>query len=106
MTKILQAASTLTDRYQTTIPELVRESLHLHKRDRITYTIEKNGKVVLSRTEQNDPVLGQFLLFLSKDMQKNPSHIHSVGKELIERAQSLISGVDVDLDAPLDEKDE
>jgi len=31
MGKLLQAESTLTDRYQTTIPEPIRESLHLSK---------------------------------------------------------------------------
>lgn len=35
MSKILQAASTLTDRYQTTIPEPIRELLHLKKETRL-----------------------------------------------------------------------
>ncbi len=106
MTKILQAASTLTDRYQTTIPEPVRELLHLNKRDKITYTLEDNGKVLISRTNEDDPLLGDFLHFLSSDIKNNPSHIQSFSPALIKRARSLTSGIEVDLDAPLNEKDE
>lgn len=32
--------STLTDRYQTTIPEPIRKALGLNKRDKIRYTIQ------------------------------------------------------------------
>lgn len=106
MSKILQAASTLTDRYQTTIPEPVRELLHLNKRDKITYTIEDNGKVLISRANEDDPVLGDFLSFLAKDIEKNPSHIRSIDPALLDRARHLISAVEIDLDAPLDDKDE
>jgi antitoxin PrlF len=106
MSKILQAASTLTDRYQTTIPEPVRVLLHLSKRDKITYTIEENGKVLISRAGEDDPVLGDFLAFLANDLKNNPSHIRSLSPVLIDRAQNLVSGIEVDLDAPLNDKDE
>ena len=35
----LEAESTLTDRYQTTMPETVRRALKLGKRDKIHYTM-------------------------------------------------------------------
>jgi antitoxin PrlF len=41
-----EAESTLTDRYQTTIPDPVRKALHLNKRDKIHYTIQPNGQVI------------------------------------------------------------
>ena len=44
-----QAESTLTDRYQTTVPETVRQALRLGKRDKIHYTIRSDGDVVLTR---------------------------------------------------------
>jgi antitoxin PrlF len=44
--------STLTDRYQTTVPESVRRTLRLDKRDRIDYSIRSNGEVVLTRAER------------------------------------------------------
>jgi len=104
MNKLLQAASTLTDRYQTTIPEAVREILHLSKRDKITYTIEENGKVIISRANEEDPVLGEFLNFLANDINKNPAHVQSLSPDLVNRARQLIAGVEVDLDAPLDDE--
>lgn len=106
MTKILQAASTLTDRYQTTIPEPVRELLHLNKRDKITYIIEDNGKVLISRAIEDDPILGRFLNFLANDIKNNPSHIQLFSQTLIDRANNLTSGIEIDLDAPLSDEDE
>ena len=44
-----QIESTLTDRYQTTVPETVRRALRLGKRDKIHYTIRPDGEVVLTR---------------------------------------------------------
>lgn len=54
--------STLTDRYQTTVPEPVRKALGLNKRDKICYTIQPDGQVVISRADQteSDPILGGF----------------------------------------------
>ncbi|HLB41878.1 MAG TPA: type II toxin-antitoxin system PrlF family antitoxin [Gammaproteobacteria bacterium] len=105
MRKVLETESTLTDRYQTTIPEPIRAALHLGKRDKITYVIEDSGKVVISRSNENDPVLFQFLTLLVKDTKIN-KNIHSINPTLLHRAQSLVSGIEIDLDALLSEKDE
>ena len=73
MAAILEVESTLTDRYQTTVPETVRRALQLGKRDKIHYTIRPGGEVVLTRaesTEEDDPVLGAFLGFLSRDIAR------------------------------------
>ena len=65
--------STLTDRYQTTVPETVRKALKLSKRDRIHYTISATGEVTLTRAELNDdPALGEFLNFLASDITNHP----------------------------------
>lgn len=100
--------STLTDRYQTTVPDPVRKALGLNKRDKICYTIEPDGKVWIARADrrENDPVLGKFLDFLAQDMEKNPQHIQVISSELVGLVQSLVAGVDVDLDAPLLDEDE
>ena len=42
MAAILEVESTLTDRYQTTVPETVRRALKLGKRDQIHYTLQPN----------------------------------------------------------------
>ncbi len=100
--------STLTDRYQTTVPDPVRKILGLNKRDRIAYTIESDGRVTISRAEDtnNDPLLGQFLNFLATDIQHHPQHIGQVSSDLVDRIRSLVGNVDLDLDAPLAAEDE
>ena len=75
MPSTLEVESTLTDRYQTTVPETVRRVLRLGKRDKIHYTIRPGGEVLLTRAavaEENDAVLGQFLGFLARDIASHP----------------------------------
>jgi len=102
---LIEVESTLTDRYQTTVPETVRKALHLGKRDKIHYTIQGNGSVLITRVEneKNDPVVGDFLSFLAKDIQKSPQNVMPLNDELYHRIQSLVSGVEFDLDMPLNE---
>jgi antitoxin PrlF len=109
MLAILEAQSSLTERYQTTVPEPVRRRLKLGKRDKILYTIRPDGEVVLSRVlsaEEQDPVFAQFLAFLARDMTNNPQQLQSMDAGLLDRICSLTEGVEVDLDAPLSAEDE
>ncbi len=109
MPAILEVESTLTDRYQTTVPETVRRVLGLGKRDRIHYTIRPSGEVVLTRAEAldgDDPVLGQFLGFLAGDIASHPERLQAIDASLVQRLQSLTADIDVDLDAPLSADDE
>ena len=109
MSSTLEAESTLTDRYQTTVPEAVRRALGLGKRDKIHYVIRPNGEVVLSRAtsgEAEDPVMVAFLDFLAQDMTAHPNRLTVVSADLAEQVQSLVSGVEVDWDAPLSADDE
>lgn len=106
MAKVRHSQSTLTDRYQTTIPEPIRNVLHLCKRDKIEYAIDDDGKVIISRFEEDDPVIGEFLSFLTNDIKKHPEHIKSISSVLFSRANALVSDIEIDLDAPLSEKDE
>jgi antitoxin PrlF len=109
MPATLDAESTLTDRYQTTVPETVRRALRLGKRDKIHYTIRPSGEVVLTRAanpEADDPVLGQFLGFLARDMASHPERLRAVDAGLVQRLQSLVGGIEVDLDAALSADDE
>jgi antitoxin PrlF len=111
MPATLEAESTLTDRYQTTVPETVRRALRLRKRDKIHYDIRPSGEVVLTRAsdaeaEADDPVLGQFLCFLAHDIATHPERLQSLSSSLVQRMQSLVGEVNVDLDAPLSDEDE
>ncbi len=109
MPATLEAESTLTDRYQTTVPETVRRALRLGKRDKIHYTIRANGEVVLTRAgepEGDDPVLGQFLGFMARDIANHPERLRTVDASFVQRLQSLTGGIEVDLDAALSADDE
>lgn len=104
MTATLEVESTLTDRYQTTVPETVRRALQLSKRDKLHYAIRPGGEVVLSRAApaaEDDPVLGQFLEFLSRDIAKHPERLQAINAGFVERLHSLTGDVKVDLDSPL-----
>ena len=98
--------STLTDRYQTTVPEPVRKALGLSKRDKICYTIQADGGVVISRVEQDDPILGKFLNFLAQDIAEHPQNIQAISSDLLSRVHSLVAEVMINLDAPLADEDE
>ena len=109
MPATLEAESTLTDRYQTTVPETVRRALRLRKRDKIQYVIRPSGEVVLTRASDNeneDPVLSQFLGFLAHDIASRPGHLQLVSSDFVQRVQSLVGEVDVDLNTPLSADDE
>ncbi len=108
MTATLTVDSTLTDRYQTTVPESVRRALHLGKRDKIRFTLQPDGKVVLTRADEseNDPILQQFLDFLANDIAIHPQHVQTLGTALAERIQTLVGHVEIDLNAPLCDEDE
>ena len=100
MPAIFEAESTLTDRYQTTVPKTVRRALRLGKRD----SIPPDGEVVRTRagrTEETDPALGAFLAFLTRDIADHPERLQAVDPGRVECIQSLVAGLEVDLDAPL-----
>lgn len=109
MVATLEVESTLTDRYQTTVPETVRRALRLGKRDKIHYTIRPGGDVVLSRVEiagEDDPVLRHFLGFLSRDIANHPELLQGVDAGLAQHIHTLVGGLEVDLDAVLSADDE
>lgn len=104
MPATMQVESTLTDRYQTTVPETVRRALRLGKRDKIHYTIRPDGEVVLTRVaagESGDPALTPFLGFLARDLADHPERLQAVDAGLAQRIQALVGDVEVELDAPL-----
>ncbi len=109
MQLILEAESTLTDRYQTTVPETVRRALHLGKRDKIHYSIRPSGEVVLTRcppSRDDDPALASFLDFLANDMRQHPERLRAIDASFIHHLQSLVDTDLVDFDEALPVDDE
>ena len=106
---LFEAESTLTDRYQTTVPEPVRLALKLSRRDKLRYELRPDGSVVMTRAEradEEDPVLEQFLEFMARDLTSHPERLQAIDHGLLSRIQALVGNVDVDLDAPLSPNDE
>jgi antitoxin PrlF len=109
MAAVFEAESTLTERYQTTVPQTVRRALQLGKHDKIHYAIRPDGEVVLTRvdaTEGEDPVMAQFLSFLSTDISSHPERLQAFDSGLAQRIQALVGKVDVNLNAALSAEDE
>ena len=111
MSSLVEVESTLTDRYQTTIPEPVRRALKLGKRDKIHFSIEPHGYVRMLRAASpvsEDPVIGNFLAFLEKDMTEHPERLRALDTDWLSRMNELVGGVQVDmadLDKPLPSED-
>lgn len=99
--------ATLTDKYQNTVPAAVRKALHLGKQDKIAYVIQ-GGQVILEKAEpqevQVDPAVQAFLGLLEREMVNNPQRLKPFGGETTRRAAQLVEGMDVDLDAPLEDE--
>jgi antitoxin PrlF len=53
-----------------------------------------------------DPVLGQFLGFLARDIASHPERLQMIDASLVQHVRSLVGDVKVDLDAALPEDDE
>ena len=108
---VFDVESTLTDRYQTTVPETVRCALGLGKRDKIHYAIHPGGEVVLSRAqapemaEMADPVLDHFLGFLAQDIANHPERQQTMDAGFVQGLQTLVGKVEVDLGAALSADD-
>lgn len=104
MAGAIEFESTLTDRYQTTVPDPVRRALGLGKRDKINYRIQPDGTVVLARAEPgepDDPALTRFLRFLANDIDSRPQAVSVLGREWLDGLRSLVEGAEIDLSAPL-----
>lgn len=104
----LETESTLTDRFQTTVPSVVRQALHLEKKDKIKFTVQPNGSVLLTRVEslEDDPIVESFLSFMADDMRTHPEKIQPLTASMRDRIELLTAGVKLDLNAELSDEDE
>jgi antitoxin PrlF len=95
--------SSVTERFQTTIPKGVREALGLRRGDTLAYEVRGEEVVVRRRPEQegDDPVLAGFLDLLERDIAAKPERLQRVPDALVQRARELVDGVEIDLDAAL-----
>jgi antitoxin PrlF len=95
--------SSVTERFQTTIPKGVREALGLRRGDTLAYEV-RGEEVVVRRhpeTEGDDPALTGFLDLLERDIAARPERLQRAPEALVRRARELVDGVEIDIDAAL-----
>ena len=99
---LVSAESTLTDRYQTTIPEVVRKALGLGKRDRLEFLLDETGAVRLKKAaepeEHEDSTIVAFLDLLAKDIEQNPQNQRELDESFWTAIDKLTEGVEVEMD--------
>jgi bifunctional DNA-binding transcriptional regulator/antitoxin component of YhaV-PrlF toxin-antitoxin module len=111
-TMVLEAEASLTAQNQITIPIAIRKALKLQGgQSRVKFQIlPEDGRVVVLRVESKvknheDAALKPFLSVLQKDMRLHPLRIVPFPAPLVDRAYSLVKGIEVDLDGPLTGED-
>lgn len=95
---IFKLESTLTQRFQTTIPAPVRKVLHLDKTAKIGYRVTKKGTVEMFNAgmEHVDSALGPFLAMLDARLKSAPEKIRPYTEADYEADMELVKGVKVD----------
>lgn len=78
----------MTDRYQTTIPEIVGRPRSGRARSS-QLTVMDDGSVVISR-DQQDPVLAPLLELLAQEIAAHPERLQVVPESLLRRIDDLV----------------
>ena len=98
--------STLTERYQTTVPNGVRKALGVRGKDRLMWEIRGDEAVVRRASaiedEEDDPALEPFLRLITADIEAHPERLQGIPADLYRRWKAVIDGVEVDFDEPIE----
>jgi antitoxin PrlF len=79
--------STLTSKYQITVPSAVRSALQVGKNDVLSFELTPDGvkvkkaEVPAPTEERRDPVLEAFLALVAKDISSNPASLGAYSEE-------------------------
>ena len=88
--------SSLTDRYQTTVPARIRKALGLSKKDKLKWFIDESGGIVVQKVgsdqEHSDPILDAWLTFIEKDIAEHPERLVTLGDQWYEEMVFEVSG--------------
>ncbi|MEY4418297.1 MAG: hypothetical protein RIQ88_735 [Actinomycetota bacterium] len=88
--------SSLTDRYQTTVPARIRKLLGLTKKDKLKWLIDDSGSVIIRKSdnppEEEDPIFEAWLKFLEKDIMEHPERLIPLDDKWYEDMVARLSG--------------
>lgn len=92
----IESTAKLTSKSQTTLPIAVRKALSVGPEDQIVFTIHEGGRVEVRKAESEDadPVVRKYLLFLEQDMLANPSKLSVLQRDA--SLKKLLSKVDTE----------
>ena len=97
MVAVLEKASTIYKKGQTTVPIEVRHALGVGPGDSVTFRVENDGTVVVRKAgEGEDPVISAFLEFLAEDMRQHPQAIQALTGSLEQRLRELTADTKID----------
>ena len=102
MAVMLEEISTITAKGQTTIPKSVRQALGVDYGGRIAFRVDKRGVTLSRADESEDPVIGEFIGFLGRDIKAHPERVKAISPELAARIAALTTDMPVDLDDAID----
>jgi antitoxin PrlF len=101
MPAVLEKATTVYGKGQTTIPVDVRRALGVTAGDSVTFRVEGDGTVLVQKTAEDrneDPALAPFLGFLADDLKARPRAIAGLTASLEARLRELTGGTSIDRD--------
>jgi antitoxin PrlF len=102
MATVIEKASTITAKGQTTVPKAVRQALGVDYGGKIVYRIE-DGRVTVnnSEAEHRDPAVGTFLRLLEKDIAAG-HHVRDLPAGLTSAMRRAAKDVRVNLEEELE----
>lgn len=92
METIDRAVSTITSKYQTTVPEKIRSVLNLKQKDKLCYSILSDGKILVEKANDEDHVIENFLEFIEKSMTNEPQLITLASESRYDYYRKLAKG--------------
>lgn len=99
----LEERSTITGKGQTTVPKAIRQVLGVEEGDEIVFRVEGDRVTVApAGADHVDPVVGKFLRFLQKDIERRPEALEPLSKDFAARMASVVKGKRVALDEPIE----
>jgi antitoxin PrlF len=100
---VLEEVSTITSKGQTTVPKSVRRILGVDHGGRIAFRAQ-GDQVTVHRADEGreDPVVGRFLDFLSKDIERHPERVKPLSPSFAARLNALTKRRKIDLGEPIE----
>jgi len=98
MVAVLEKASTIYKKGQTTLPIEVRNALGVDAGDSVTFRVEGDGTVLVRKTagQDDDPAMASFLQFLADDIQRRPHAVQPLTSDLERELRTITAKTIID----------